>query len=181
MAIGTTVFTRPPGVLERAREEATRRGVPALVLTFEPHPRKLFRPEMTLFVLTPPPMKARLLSHLGFAALVEQPFTRDFAALSAAAFVTGVLEKNLGITHAVTGFDFHFGKDRQGGPAYLMAAGERHGFGVTLVDAFATRAPKWCRRAASARCCAKAPWPRPPACSATALPSRRGDPRPAAC
>jgi riboflavin kinase/FMN adenylyltransferase len=47
-----------------------------------------------------------------------------------------VLERNLGITHAVTGFDFHFGKDRQGGPAFLMAAGERHGFGVTLVDAF---------------------------------------------
>jgi riboflavin kinase/FMN adenylyltransferase len=36
----------------------------------------------------------------------------------------------------VTGFDFHFGKDRQGGPAYLTAAGERHGFGVTLVNAF---------------------------------------------
>jgi riboflavin kinase/FMN adenylyltransferase len=123
-------------VLERALAEAGRRGVPALVLTFEPHPRKVFRPDMPLFVLTPPPMKARLLSLLGFAALVEQPFTRDFASLSAEAFVTDVLEKNLGITHAVTGFDFHFGKDRQGGPAYLMAAGERHGFGVTLVDAF---------------------------------------------
>ncbi|WP_287196461.1 bifunctional riboflavin kinase/FAD synthetase, partial [Mesorhizobium sp.] len=106
------------------------------VLTFEPHPRKVFRPEISLFVLTPPPMKARLLSHLGFAALVEQPFTRAFAALSAEAFVTDVLDSNLGIIHAVTGFDFHFGKDRQGGPAYLMAAGERHGFGVTLVDAF---------------------------------------------
>ena len=123
-------------VLERALSEATRRGAPALVLSFEPHPRKVFRPDMPLFVLTPPPMKARLLSHLGFAALVEQPFTRDFASLSAEAFVTDVLEKNLGITHAVTGFDFHFGKDRQGGPAFLMAAGERHGFGVTLVDAF---------------------------------------------
>ncbi|MER8973224.1 MULTISPECIES: bifunctional riboflavin kinase/FAD synthetase [unclassified Mesorhizobium] len=123
-------------VLERARAEAERRGVPALVLTFVPHPRKVFRPDMPLFVLTPPPMKARLLSHLGFAALVEQPFTREFASLSAEAFVTGVLERNLGISHAVTGFDFHFGKDRQGGPAYLMAAGERHGFGVTLVDAF---------------------------------------------
>ena len=110
--------------------------MPALVLSFEPHPRKVFRPDMPLFVLTPPPMKARLLSLLGFAALVEQPFTRDFAALSAEAFVTDVLERTLGITHAVTGFDFHFGKDRQGGPAYLMAAGERHGFGVTLVDAF---------------------------------------------
>ncbi|MER8526374.1 bifunctional riboflavin kinase/FAD synthetase [Mesorhizobium sp. M0814] len=123
-------------VLERARAEAERRGVPALVLTFVPHPRKVFRPDVPLFVLTPPPMKARLLSHLGFAALVEQPFTREFASLSAEAFVTGVLERNLGISHAVTGFDFHFGKDRQGGPAYLMAAGERHGFGVTLVDAF---------------------------------------------
>ncbi|AZO08499.1 MULTISPECIES: bifunctional riboflavin kinase/FAD synthetase [unclassified Mesorhizobium] len=123
-------------VLERALAEARRRGVPALVLTFEPHPRKVFRPDLPLFVLTPPPMKARLLSRLGFAALVEQPFTRDFAALSAEAFVTDVLEKNLGISHAVTGFDFHFGKDRQGGPAFLMAAGERHGFGVTLVDAF---------------------------------------------
>ncbi|ESW94897.1 riboflavin kinase [Mesorhizobium sp. LSJC268A00] len=123
-------------VLDRALAEAGRRGVPALVLSFEPHPRKVFRPDMPLFVLTPPPMKARLLSHLGFAALVEQPFTRAFAGLSAEAFVTDVLETNLGITHAVTGFDFHFGKDRQGGPAFLMAAGERHGFGVTLVDAF---------------------------------------------
>jgi len=123
-------------VLERALAEAGRRDVPALVLTFEPHPRKVFRPDMPLFVLTPPPMKAQLLSLLGFAALVEQPFTRDFASLSAEAFVTDVLERTLGITHAVTGFDFHFGKDRQGGPAYLMAAGELHGFGVTLVDAF---------------------------------------------
>ncbi|WP_137929752.1 bifunctional riboflavin kinase/FAD synthetase [Mesorhizobium comanense] len=123
-------------VLERALAESVRRAVPALVLTFEPHPRKVFRPDLPLFVLTPPPMKARLLSLLGFAALVEQPFTRDFASLSAEAFVTEVLERTLGITHAVTGFDFHFGKDRQGGPAYLMAAGDRHGFGVTLVDAF---------------------------------------------
>ena len=138
MAIGNFdgVHRGHQAVLERALAEARRRGVPALVLTFEPHPRKVFRPDMPLFVLTPPPMKARLLSHLGFAALVEQPFTRDFASLSAEAFVTDVLDRNLGISHAVTGFDFHFGKDRQGGPAFLMAAGERHGFGVTLVDAF---------------------------------------------
>ncbi len=123
-------------VLERALVEASRLGAPPLVLTFEPHPRTVFRPEDPLFVLTPPPMKARLLGELGFAALVEQPFTRSFASLSAEAFVTGVLEERLGIGHVVTGFDFHFGKDRQGGPAFLMEAGERHGFGVTLVDAF---------------------------------------------
>ena len=123
-------------VLGRALEEAARRGAPALVLTFEPHPRKVFRPDQPLFVLTPSPMKARLLSLLGFDAMVEQAFTLAFAAQSAEAFVTDILERCLGVSHVVTGFDFHFGKDRQGGPAYLMEAGERHGFGVTLVDAF---------------------------------------------
>ena len=123
-------------VLERALEEAGRRGVPALVLTFEPHPRKVFRPDVPLFILTPPQAKARIIAELGFDAVVEQCFTRDFAAQSAEAFVTDVLEGGLGISHAVTGVDFHFGKDRQGGPAFLMASGEKHGFGVSLVDPF---------------------------------------------
>lgn len=123
-------------VLEQALEEAGRRRAPALALTFEPHPRRVFRPDAPLFVLTPPPMKAALLGELGFDAMVEQSFTREFAALSAESFVTDILAKRLGVSHAVTGFDFHFGKDRQGGPAFLMASGERHGFGVSLVDAF---------------------------------------------
>lgn len=123
-------------VLGRALEEAAAHGTPALALTFEPHPRKLFRPDLPHFVLTPPPMKARLLGLLGFDAVVEHPFTRAFATLSAEAFVTEILEAGLGVSHVVTGFDFHFGKDRQGGPAFLMESGKRHGFGVTLVDAF---------------------------------------------
>ncbi|MGF7005990.1 bifunctional riboflavin kinase/FAD synthetase [Aminobacter sp. BE322] len=123
-------------VLERALEEARRRNVPALVLTFEPHPRKVFRPDVPLFVLTPPHVKARLIEALGFDAVIERPFTREFSGLSAEEFVTAILQDQLGISDAVTGFDFHFGKNRQGGPAFLMASGERHGFGVTLVDPF---------------------------------------------
>ncbi len=123
-------------VLQRALDESRARDVPALVLTFEPHPRKVFRPEEPLFILTPPPMKARLLAQLGFQAMVVQPFTREFAGLSAESFVNDVLQERLGVSHAVTGFDFHFGRNRQGGPAFLMESGERHGFGVSLVDAF---------------------------------------------
>ncbi len=123
-------------VLQRAIDEARGRRLPALVLTFDPHPRKVFRPDQPLFVLTPPPMKARLLQELGFDAVVEQAFTREFASQSAETFVTEILEGALGISCAVTGFDFHFGKDRRGTPAYLMAAGEHHGFGVSLVEAF---------------------------------------------
>ena len=123
-------------VLRRALEQARRLGLPALALTFEPHPRKIFRPDMPLFVLTPPSMKAKLLARLGFSGLIVQPFTREFAALSPEVFIRDTLERDIGIRHAVTGFNFHFGKDRLGGPAYLMEAGDRYGFGVTLVDAF---------------------------------------------
>ena len=123
-------------VLERALAEARRTEAPALALSFEPHPRTLFQPDVPLYVITPPPMKARLLAEIGFDGLVQQPFTREFAGQSAEEFVTRILDLGLGIGHAVTGFDFHFGRNRQGGPAFLMASGEKHGFGVTLVDAF---------------------------------------------
>ena len=48
-------------VLDRALEIAKARGVPALVLTFEPHPRTVFRPDQPVFRLTPAPLKARIL------------------------------------------------------------------------------------------------------------------------
>ena len=123
-------------VLSRALEDAERLSVPALVLTFEPHPRTLFNPQTPVYRLTPAAMKARLLCRLGFDAIIEYPFTRQFAGRSAESFVADVLVGQMGISNAVTGFDFHFGKGRQGGPAYLMEAGERLGFSVDLIDAF---------------------------------------------
>lgn len=123
-------------VLLRALEEAERLGVPALVLTFDPHPRSVFQPQRLLFTLTPASMKARLLAELGFSAVVEQPFTRAFAETDAEHFVTDILVEHLGISHVVTGFDFHFGKNRQGSPAFLVEAGKKHGFGVSQVGAF---------------------------------------------
>ena len=123
-------------VLERALDLARATGRPALVLTFEPHPRTHFKPETPVFRLTPPPLKARLLALAGFDAVIECAFDGEFAAQLAEDFIRGIVERRLGATHVVTGFDFHFGKGRAGGPAYLMEAGERLGFAVTLVDAF---------------------------------------------
>lgn len=123
-------------VLGQALEAASSRGAPALVLTFEPHPRSVFRPDIPLYRITPAAMKARLLDVLGFDAVIEQRFTRGFASRSARSFVHSILCGKLGIAQVVAGFDFHFGKNRQGGPAYLIAAGKQEGFEVSLVDAF---------------------------------------------
>lgn len=123
-------------VLRRALERAEALGLPAMVLTFEPHPRTVFNPDKPVFRLTPPSLRARLLEAMGFQSVIEYPFDREFSQRSAEDFVQSILVDWLGACEVVTGFDFHFGKGRQGGPAFLMEAGGRHGFGVTLVDAF---------------------------------------------
>ncbi|XOK11847.1 bifunctional riboflavin kinase/FAD synthetase [Agrobacterium tumefaciens] len=123
-------------VLDRALELAEARGVPALVLTFEPHPRSVFRPDTPVFRLTPAPLKARILEAIGFRSVIEYPFDREFSQRSAEEFVQSILVDWLHASAVVTGFDFHFGKGREGGPAFLMEAGKRLGFDVTLVDAF---------------------------------------------
>ncbi len=123
-------------VLTRALEIARERGLPALVLTFEPHPRTVFKPDQPVFRLTPAPLRARLLEALGFNAVIEYPFDRLFSQRSADEFVHSILIDWLHASEVVTGFDFHFGHDRQGGPAFLMNAGSHNGFGVTLIDAF---------------------------------------------
>jgi riboflavin kinase/FMN adenylyltransferase len=123
-------------VLDRALELARSRNVPALVLTFEPHPRSVFKPDTPVFRLTPASLKARLLEAAGFQSVIEYPFDRDFSQRTAEEFVRSILTDWLGASAVVTGFDFHFGKGREGGPAFLIEAGKRHGFDVTLVDAF---------------------------------------------
>ena len=124
-------------VLSKALEVAERENRPALVLTFEPHPRTVFRPENPLDRLTPAPVKARILEALGFDAVVEQEFSRDFAAIGSGDFVRLVLGQGLGIAHAVTGHNFQYGHDREGTPRKLAEDGQVAGFGVTCVDAFA--------------------------------------------
>jgi riboflavin kinase/FMN adenylyltransferase len=123
-------------VLSRALEIAAEKNIPSLVLTFEPHPRSVFQPDKPVFRLTPAPLKARILESLGFNAVLEYPFDRAFSSRSAEEFIQSILIDWIGAKEIVTGFDFHFGKGREGGPAFLLASGARHGFGVSLIDAF---------------------------------------------
>ncbi|TFF19071.1 bifunctional riboflavin kinase/FAD synthetase [Jiella endophytica] len=122
-------------VLGTAREIARAEGRPLICLTFEPHPRTVFDPDHPVPRLTPAPIRARLIDALGFDAVVEQAFDRTFAGIEPEAFVATVLVDWLGAAHVVAGFDFHYGRKRGGTPTTLVAAGERHGFGATLVPA----------------------------------------------
>ncbi|PTW62298.1 riboflavin kinase/FMN adenylyltransferase [Breoghania corrubedonensis] len=121
-------------VLEKVREEADRLGLPGYVMTFEPHPRAFFTPQKPLFRLTPPHAKAEIVRAFGLEGLLVLPFDASFALREASDFVERILVKRLSIVHAVTGYDFHFGRARAGTPDYLRQSGDKHGFGVSIVD-----------------------------------------------
>ena len=110
-------------------------GAPWAVLTFEPHPRSVFRPECEPFRLTPAGQKARLIAAMGVDTLVKVAFDRDFAQMSPDAFIQSVLVENVGARHVVAGYDFAFGRNRGGDCGLLLRLGKEAGFGFTVVQA----------------------------------------------
>ncbi len=120
-------------VLEAALNIGREAKCKVYALSFEPHPRTLFKPDSPVFRLTPRAMKARIVLAAGVDGLLVLPFTRDLAATSAQDFVDLHLVEATGASHVVTGFNFMFGSKRQGTPDFLQRAGERAGFGVTIV------------------------------------------------
>ncbi len=106
-------------------------------LTFEPHPRSVFRPDQPVFRLTPPAIKTELLASVGLATTFILPFDRDIAAIEAKAFIDDLLLGKLGAAGLVCGYDFHFGKGRAGSPEMLQAQCEAEGVPVVIVPPFA--------------------------------------------
>jgi riboflavin kinase/FMN adenylyltransferase len=121
-------------VIAAALDRADSLGRPAAALTFEPHPRRVLRPTEPLFRLTNETAKLRLLAGTGLAGAFILRFDAALAGVSAEAFVARVLVERFAIAGAVIGFDFHFGKNRMGSPAFLAAEGARHGFSVDVVS-----------------------------------------------
>jgi riboflavin kinase/FMN adenylyltransferase len=121
-------------VIERAKALAGRLGRPAAALTFEPHPADFFAGRSVIFRLTPEPAKALALARLGLDGMIVLSFDAALAGLTAERFVTDILVDRLAVSGVVIGYDFHFGKGRQGSPAFLTEAGRSHGFLVEVVE-----------------------------------------------
>ncbi|ESR27493.1 bifunctional riboflavin kinase/FAD synthetase [Lutibaculum baratangense] len=122
-------------VIDMAVSRARSAGLPALVMTFEPHPRAFFQPGTPMFRLTPAHVKARLLERAGVDGVLQLTFDRDLAALTAEEFVSRVLVEGIEAREVVVGYDFQFGKGRAGTPASLVEMGRSSGFGVDIVSA----------------------------------------------
>ncbi|MFO1147650.1 MAG: bifunctional riboflavin kinase/FAD synthetase [Alsobacter sp.] len=120
-------------VLAEAVRLAGQLATRAVLLTFDPHPRLFFRPETVLFRLTPGDLKLAVAHRLGLGGAIVLPFDRELAATSAGEFVARRLAGDLALRGVVVGHDFHFGRGREGSPAFIAEAGLAAGLAVEVV------------------------------------------------
>lgn len=122
-------------VIAQAAKAARELGCPLGVITFDPHPRRLFHPDEPSFRLMTLEQQGRALEALGVERFYVLGFDFEMASFSDREFAQFVLHEGLGVRHVAVGFDISFGKGRTGSPALMKAYGEAFGFGVSVAEA----------------------------------------------
>ena len=117
-------------VIGATRREASARGIKTGVVTFDPHPAMVLRPESAPALITDLEQKLDLLAASGVDTALVVPFDAVRAQETAEEFVARVVVGWMNAQAVVVGADFHFGKDRTGDVDLLTKLGEEHGFAV---------------------------------------------------
>ncbi len=120
-------------ILERLTGDARRLGVDSVVLTFDPHPIAVLRPDAAPLLLMPLGDRLAALGEAGVDATVVQRFSRDFADVEAEDFIRRFLVEILGAQKLLVGHDLNFGRGRKGSVESVVEAGGRYGFAVEVI------------------------------------------------
>jgi len=122
-------------ILARLKELKEKHGLNTVVLTFEPHPRKVLFPEQKdLKIITLVDEKLDLLKKYGVDVTVVYPFNKAFSQLEVSDYVDDILVKRLNVKHLVIGYDHRFGKDRKGDINTLKEYAQKHNFTIEEIS-----------------------------------------------
>ena len=116
--------------VQRARQLNAR----SIVYTFEPHPLKFLMPDRAPLLLNTSAEKERLIAASHVDLLIRESFTSELASMSAGNFVQKTLVNRLKVKHLVVGYDYAFGRGREGDGDFLKKQGETYGFGVDVLQ-----------------------------------------------
>lgn len=123
-------------IFEKLIDEAHRENRKAVVITFDPHPKKILHPHIKPFYLiTSPDEKIKILEDSGIDGLILIPFDLEFSKITAESFVNDILWGKLHIRKIFIGHDYTFGKNKVGNKAFLADFGEKLGFEVETINA----------------------------------------------
>jgi len=107
----------------------------SIAFTFEPHPLKVLAPDRSPKLLNTFHSKMKLIESSGMQIVICADFTQEFAEQNPEEFARRVLVEGIGVKEVYIGYDYAFGKGREGGIESLTAMGRTHGFAVGVVDA----------------------------------------------
>lgn len=120
-------------IIHKLTAGAHASGIPAVVLTFDPHPANVLgRGEIGL--LTLPDERAELLASMNVDVVITERFTRELSVVTAFDFMSR-LKRHLGLKHLLIGYDFALGKGREGNAPRLTELGGDLGYSVEVVSA----------------------------------------------
>jgi riboflavin kinase/FMN adenylyltransferase len=120
-------------IMQTVTGRARSLGGEAAVYTFEPHPRKVLQPERAPQLLTTLEQKLELLEQAGVDVAIVEPFDHEFAKLPPERFVREILHERIDPLEVYVGYDFRYGRDREGSMRTLTELGPHLGFSVTIV------------------------------------------------
>lgn len=120
-------------VLREIRERADATDRRSVLVTFDPHPLRIVRPEHAPLMLTTPVEKKEILAESGLDYAVFISFTEALSRYEPRRFVEEILVERLRVEELVIGYDHGFGRDREGDPETLHAIGVELGFTVDVV------------------------------------------------
>lgn len=115
--------------------KAYRHRGTSIAITFDPHPLQVVRLEVGIKLISNAEQKVELIQMADIDILIVLPFTKELAATPADNFIDELLEK-IGICELVVGYDYAFGKGRQGDIHFLRKKGAQEGFSVSVVEAY---------------------------------------------
>jgi riboflavin kinase / FMN adenylyltransferase len=115
-------------VVRHMAERASALGGKAVVVTFDPHPLRILRPDVAPKLLTPLTTRLALLERTHVDAVLALPFTRDLSMMSAEDFARQILAGALHAREVHEGYNFHFGHKAQGNVDTLAELGKQCGF-----------------------------------------------------
>lgn len=121
-------------VIAQAAKAALTARAPLGVISFDPHPRRLFRPTEPAFKLMTHAQQARALAGLGVDRFYLLPFDFEMASFGDREFVEKVLVEGLGVRHVAVGFDISFGRGRTGSAELMKTYGSEYGFTVSVAE-----------------------------------------------
>ena len=122
-------------IINQLKEIAQKYDLETAILTFWPHPRKVFNPNDELHLLNTLDEKIALLEKAGIEVVFLQEFDENFRNLTGEEFIEQILVEKLNVKHVIIGYDHVFGKNKSGNFDLLQQLSEKLGYDVAQLKA----------------------------------------------